>query len=232
MKRGLASSRRSAPRSTSARVASAYTSRPKRAASKSANSAIAAIVPAVTSPTPSPSRTSFPSTARSAPARPVRGSVAPSASTSTSSSPTEDGRFAKAPIKPWTTASYSDGQDDLLAFAADGAFPSTDPGASYAAAHRRLVVEGDSDFYGIHGFFEWLERTHLQNAHPRAALEVPELPSLRRLRRRAVPTGTRPPLPSLGQDGRRGLRPRHRARSRVLPRARAARPKTPWRRCC
>jgi excinuclease ABC subunit A len=60
-------------------------------------------------------------------------------------------------VKPWTTASYRDGQDDLLAFCRRRRIPADTPWKDLDAAHRDLVLEGDESFYGIRGFFEWLE---------------------------------------------------------------------------
>jgi excinuclease ABC subunit A len=60
-------------------------------------------------------------------------------------------------IKPWTTSSYSEGQDDLLAFCRRRKVPVDLPWEKLSRAHQRLVIEGAGDFYGIQGFFEWLE---------------------------------------------------------------------------
>ena len=60
-------------------------------------------------------------------------------------------------IKPWQTKSYSEGQDDLMAFCRRRKIPVATEWKSLRDEHRRLVVEGDASFYGIEGFFQWLE---------------------------------------------------------------------------
>jgi excinuclease ABC subunit A len=60
-------------------------------------------------------------------------------------------------IKPWTTSSYREGQDDLLAYCRRRRIPADVPWESLSRAHQRQVTEGDRSFYGIRGFFEWLE---------------------------------------------------------------------------
>ena len=62
-------------------------------------------------------------------------------------------------IKPWQTKSYAEGQDDLIAFCRRRKIPLDRPWKSLRAEHRRLVINGDGDggFYGIQGFFDWLE---------------------------------------------------------------------------
>jgi excinuclease ABC subunit A len=60
-------------------------------------------------------------------------------------------------VKPWTTSSYRDGQDDLLAFCRKRRIPADRPWRELDPAHRELIFEGDESFYGIRGFFEWLE---------------------------------------------------------------------------
>jgi excinuclease ABC subunit A len=60
-------------------------------------------------------------------------------------------------VKPWTTASYREGQDDLMKFCRRRGIDADRPWKDLPAAHRGLVFEGDETFYGIRGFFEWLE---------------------------------------------------------------------------
>jgi excinuclease ABC subunit A len=60
-------------------------------------------------------------------------------------------------IKPWTTKSYREGQDDLLSFCRERGIPRGRPWKDLDPRHRKLVLEGDESFYGIRGFFEWLE---------------------------------------------------------------------------
>jgi excinuclease ABC subunit A len=60
-------------------------------------------------------------------------------------------------IKPWQTKSYAEGQDDLMAFCRRQKIPVDRPWRRLGARHRRLVINGDESFYGIQGFFDWLE---------------------------------------------------------------------------
>ncbi|MGH9462179.1 MAG: excinuclease ABC subunit UvrA, partial [Vicinamibacteria bacterium] len=60
-------------------------------------------------------------------------------------------------IKPWTTSSYREGQDDLLAYCRRRRIPADVPWERLSRAHQRQVIEGDRSFYGIRGFFQWLE---------------------------------------------------------------------------
>jgi excinuclease ABC subunit A len=72
-------------------------------------------------------------------------------------------------IKPWTTASYSEGQDDLLAYCRRKHIPADTPWEKLSRKHQRQVIEGDRGFYGIEGFFEWLE-TRTYKMHIRVLL--------------------------------------------------------------
>ncbi len=61
-------------------------------------------------------------------------------------------------IKPWGRA--EDGRmefEDLMAFCRRERIPATVPFEALSPAQQRLVVEGGKDWYGIRGFFEWLE---------------------------------------------------------------------------
>jgi excinuclease ABC subunit A len=60
-------------------------------------------------------------------------------------------------VKPWTTSSYSEGQTDLMAFCRRRHIPIDKPWRELSPKHRLWVVEGDEGFYGIQGFFDWLE---------------------------------------------------------------------------
>ncbi len=60
-------------------------------------------------------------------------------------------------VKPWTTSSYREGQTDLMTFCRKNGIPTDTPWEALSEGHKRLVIEGDGVFYGIEGFFEWLE---------------------------------------------------------------------------
>ncbi len=72
-------------------------------------------------------------------------------------------------IKPWTTASYREGQEDLLAYCRRKRIPEDVPWAKLPPKQQRHVIEGDQSFYGIQGFFEWLE-TRTYKMHIRVLL--------------------------------------------------------------
>ena len=65
--------------------------------------------------------------------------------------------LAQGAVKPWTTASYREGQDDLKAFCRRLRIPLDRPWIELSLRDRERVFEGDEEFYGIKGFFEWLE---------------------------------------------------------------------------
>ncbi len=59
-------------------------------------------------------------------------------------------------VKPWTGIARAE-FEDLLAFCRRRRIPVTVPWRELADEHRRLVLEGDDGFYGVRGFFQWLE---------------------------------------------------------------------------
>ncbi len=61
-------------------------------------------------------------------------------------------------IKPWTTPSTSEERRELLAFCRRRTIPVDVPMAHLDPAQRRLVEDGDERFFGIRGWFRWLER--------------------------------------------------------------------------
>ena len=70
--------------------------------------------------------------------------------------------LAEGVIKPWTTASYSECQDDLMRFARKRDVPTTVPWCELPAKTRRWVIDGEGDWedgvwYGVQRFFDWLE---------------------------------------------------------------------------
>ncbi len=66
--------------------------------------------------------------------------------------------LADGAIKPWTTPSTSEERRDLLQFCRRRKIPVDVPFASLAPEQRALVTDGDERFYGIRGWFRWLER--------------------------------------------------------------------------
>lgn len=59
-------------------------------------------------------------------------------------------------IKPWTGIAREE-FEDLLRFCKRRGIPVDIPWKDLDPEHKRLIIEGDRDFYGIRGFFEWLE---------------------------------------------------------------------------
>jgi len=61
-------------------------------------------------------------------------------------------------IKPWTTKSTRWELRALKKFCDRKDISLERPFATLSEEHRRLIVDGDGDYYGIRGWFEWLER--------------------------------------------------------------------------
>ena len=59
-------------------------------------------------------------------------------------------------VKPWTGIARAE-FEDLLAFCRRRRISVTVPWRELSEEHRRLVLEGDDGFYGVRGFFQWLE---------------------------------------------------------------------------
>jgi len=65
--------------------------------------------------------------------------------------------LADGAVKPWTTPSYREAQEDLEAFCRRLRIPFDRPWQELPPKDRERIYEGDEGFYGIKGFFEWLE---------------------------------------------------------------------------
>ncbi|MDI6703499.1 MAG: excinuclease ABC subunit UvrA [bacterium] len=61
-------------------------------------------------------------------------------------------------IKPWTTESYFEEFQDLLEFCKRYRIPVDTPYYLLTSEQKRMIIEGTPSFYGIKGFFNWLER--------------------------------------------------------------------------
>ncbi|HEX7503798.1 MAG TPA: excinuclease ABC subunit UvrA, partial [Syntrophales bacterium] len=59
-------------------------------------------------------------------------------------------------VKPWTGIARMEFQD-LLDFCKRRRIPVAVPWRELAEDQKRLVIEGDESFYGVRGFFQWLE---------------------------------------------------------------------------
>ncbi len=60
-------------------------------------------------------------------------------------------------VKPWSTPAYREAYADLMAFCRRKNIPVTVPFRDLSSRHKRAVIEGNGDFYGVQGFFDWLE---------------------------------------------------------------------------
>ena len=61
-------------------------------------------------------------------------------------------------IKPWSTPSTTRERSQLLKFCRRKKIPVRVPVAELSAPQRTLLENGDDDFFGIRGWFKWLER--------------------------------------------------------------------------
>lgn len=60
-------------------------------------------------------------------------------------------------IKPWTTKSTEWEREQLLRFCQRKRIPVDVPWASLSPQEQRAIIEGDSRFFGVRGWFRWLE---------------------------------------------------------------------------
>ena len=75
--------------------------------------------------------------------------------------PDDTKTLAGGAVKPWQTESYSECQDDLMAFARKRDIPTDIPWRDLTNAQRQWVIEGegsweDRKWYGVKRFFDWL----------------------------------------------------------------------------
>jgi len=77
----------------------------------------------------------------------------------------DDGKtIRQGPIRPWTTESFAEGQTELERFCRAQKIPLDVPWKHLASEQRRLIWEGTEDYYGVAGFFRWLESRIYRNA--------------------------------------------------------------------
>ena len=133
--------------------------------------------------TPTRSRRCSASTRPSAPARPAAASAASSASTWAWSFPTRARRCATAPSRRCRRPPGPRCQDDLLKYAGEAGIPRDTPWAQLTPAQHDWVIDGSPE---LERQVEQAVVRHpallrvpgeqgLQDAHPRAAVEVPQL---------------------------------------------------------
>ena len=133
--------------------------------------------PTATSPTPSPRRARSRSTRRSAPARPAAASAARSASTTAWSCPTREDA-ARRRDQAVADRAFRECQDDMEqvreeARRAAGRAVARSRDEQRAGCSKAKASGKTAVWYGVRRFFAWLEDQELQDAHPRAAVEVP-----------------------------------------------------------
>jgi len=83
--------------------------------------------------------------------------------------PDQSKSLAEGAIKPWTYSSYWGCYEDLMGFCRSHRIPVDIPYRRLRSAHRRMIYEGTDDFYGVRGFFNWLE-TKTYKMHIRVIL--------------------------------------------------------------
>ncbi|MCD6319365.1 MAG: excinuclease ABC subunit UvrA [Candidatus Desulfofervidaceae bacterium] len=69
--------------------------------------------------------------------------------------PDKNKSLAEGAIKIWKKGSYE--YEDLMEFCRRQGIPVDVPFSQLPPASQRLIIDGDEDFYGIKGFFHWLE---------------------------------------------------------------------------
>ena len=72
-------------------------------------------------------------------------------------------------IKPWTTSAYRQEARDLERFCGKKRIPVDVPFHDLAEKQKRWIIEGLGDWYGVRGFFDWLE-TRTYKMHIRVLL--------------------------------------------------------------
>ncbi len=83
--------------------------------------------------------------------------------------PNRDLTLEERPIAPWNTPAYESAYDDLFKACRKAGVRKSVPYSRLTAAERAVVDRGTKDFYGIAGFFEWLE-TKRYKVHVRVLL--------------------------------------------------------------
>lgn len=65
--------------------------------------------------------------------------------------------LADGAIRPWTGGFSRECQEDLMRYCRKKNIPTDVPYEKMDPDHRRRILEGDKDFYGVKGYFDWLE---------------------------------------------------------------------------
>ncbi len=72
-------------------------------------------------------------------------------------------------IKPWSTPSYREAYYELISYCKKKKIPIDKPFKEISQKHKELIIHGTEEFYGIMGFFNWLE-TKTYKMHIRVLL--------------------------------------------------------------
>ncbi len=83
--------------------------------------------------------------------------------------PNRDLTLDERPIAPWNTPAYESAYDDLFRAGKKIGLRRHVPLSGLSAAERELLEKGNKKFYGVSGFFEWLE-TKRYKVHVRVLL--------------------------------------------------------------
>lgn len=83
--------------------------------------------------------------------------------------PNPDLTLEERPVAPWNTPAYESAYDDLFRACRKHGVRRNVPYSRLRPAERSLVEKGSGEFYGISGFFEWLE-TKRYKVHVRVLL--------------------------------------------------------------
>jgi excinuclease ABC subunit A len=135
--------------------------------------------------------------------------------------PDESKTLAGGAVKPWQTESYRECQTDLAEDGEEVRRGDGHPGRDLPPEHRRWVLEGDPKWknwdsswprywYGVQALLRLAGDQGLQDAHPRAAVALPQLHARRamgaRLRRPAVAARASSPSAAAVEASAEGLR--------------------------
>ena len=77
--------------------------------------------------------------------------------------------LAERPIAPWNTPAYESAYDDLFRACRRYSVRTDVPVSRLSAHEREILIKGRGDFYGVQGFFDWLE-TKRYKIHVRVLL--------------------------------------------------------------
>ena len=101
--------------------------------------------------------------------RPARASGGSSAWISRRSSRTPALTLSERPVAAWNTPAYESAYDDLFRACRRYSVRTDVPVARLSAHEREVLIKGRGEFYGVNGFFDWLE-TKRYKIHVRVLL--------------------------------------------------------------